>query len=90
MVLWGVSVLVIVRSVAKAARGVPCEVHWVVKQIQAAVHDGVLLEHTIDTIPFANDSGQHWDPDDSNWYTLSLSLTLADPPRIRVVPRPIG
>jgi hypothetical protein len=56
-----------------------CELHWTIKHITATVQNGVLSEHTLDTIPFDNDPEQTWDLEDSNWFKLQPSMTLPNP-----------
>lgn len=54
-----------------------CEIHWVVKRIQAGIRNGILEESTLDTLPF-DTTEPHWDPTDPDVYMLSPSLRLPD------------
>jgi len=56
-----------------------CEIHWVVQRIASEMRSGKLIERTINSVPFAENSTSHWDSLDENWYTLRPTLTLPDP-----------
>ena len=56
-----------------------CEVHWVVKELQAKVVNNVLFEEPLNTLQFENHWDSPWNPDDPNWYQAEFSMTLPDP-----------
>jgi hypothetical protein len=56
-----------------------CEIHWVVKTIEAKISNGNLREEAVETIQFISDLDNPWNPDDPNWYAANFSLTLPDP-----------
>jgi len=56
-----------------------CEVHWVVKLLNATVLSGNLVEEALETLQFESDLDNPWDPDDSNIYAANFSMTLPDP-----------
>jgi hypothetical protein len=56
-----------------------CEIHWVVKLLNATVASGKLTEETLETLQFESDLDNPWDPDDSNVYAANFSMTLPDP-----------
>lgn len=56
-----------------------CEVHWVVKKLEAKVVNNVLFEENIETLQFENHWDSPWNPDDSNWYQANFSMTIPDP-----------
>lgn len=56
-----------------------CEVHWVVKQLQAEVKNNILYEENLQTRQFPNEWATPWNPDDAGWYQPYFDLTLEDP-----------
>lgn len=56
-----------------------CEVHYVVKKLNATVNAGVLTEHTMEVLPFTEGFDSYWDPNDPGTYSVNYTMTLPDP-----------
>lgn len=55
-----------------------CEIHWVVKKLQANVLAGHLTEESLETLQFGSDLDSPWDPEDGGLYRADFSKTLND------------
>ncbi|KIW01028.1 uncharacterized protein PV09_07544 [Verruconis gallopava] len=55
-----------------------CEIHWVVKKLQATVVSGNLFEEAIETLQFSSNGSDPWNPDNPLNYRANYSMTLPD------------
>jgi hypothetical protein len=53
-----------------------CEVHWVVKKLQAKVVSGNLTEEALETLQVSSNFDNPWDPDDWRQYRENITMTL--------------
>jgi hypothetical protein len=56
-----------------------CEIHWVIKKLQASVNAGHLEEEALETIQFESDTNNPWDLVDGSIWTANFTKTLTDP-----------
>jgi hypothetical protein len=56
-----------------------CEVHWVVKKLQANVTAGILTEETLETLQFETGLESPWDLEEGNSFIVNYNMTLPDP-----------
>ncbi|QDS77460.1 hypothetical protein FKW77_006992 [Venturia effusa] len=56
-----------------------CELHYVVKKLNATVRAGELFEETLETLQFKSDLPDVWDPINGGDYIVNYSMTITDP-----------
>lgn len=67
----------------KTPTATECELHWVVKKLQANVISGILTEETLQTLEFETDIESPWDPENDIGFGINYTMTLPDPHSFR-------